>query len=135
MPGPPKCSFRAPLIIAAVRGDIKLVKLLLERGVDLEARDQKKRTALIAAASGGRTGIVKLLVEKGADLQARDMDNDTALIKAARNESNGVVRFLLEQHVGPQEREEAMRIAGQWPPEWHGTAGADKKTKRSPGQA
>jgi ankyrin repeat protein len=42
------------------------VKLLLEKGAELEAKDQYGRTPLLWAADKGHETVVKLLLEKGA---------------------------------------------------------------------
>lgn len=55
--------------------DIRLVKLLLERGVPLEARDVNGYTPLMAAAEHGRVSFVRLLLANGADVRARSRLN------------------------------------------------------------
>jgi len=47
------------------------VKLLLEKGANIEAKDNDGDTALINAAIKGETEMVKLLLEKGANIEAR----------------------------------------------------------------
>ena len=55
--------------------DIRLVNLLLEHNVLLEARDVNGYTPLMVAAEHGRTSFVRLLLERGADLRARSRLN------------------------------------------------------------
>jgi ankyrin repeat protein len=59
------------------------IKLLLEKGADIEARDEQGKTPLIRAATYGQAGIARLLLDKGARIEARDPDGATALISAA----------------------------------------------------
>ena len=55
------------------------VKLLLEKGSDVNAVNGELRNALHGAAHKGRNDVVQLLVDKGADLQANDIGSrDTA---------------------------------------------------------
>lgn len=61
-----------PFVQAAERGELALVKSMLEKGVDVNARNKYGQTALILAAARGHFDVVKLLLEKGADLRARD---------------------------------------------------------------
>jgi hypothetical protein len=53
---------------------LEVVKLLIELGNDVNARDTAEgRTALMGAAHKGRTDVIRVLVEAGADLAARDV--------------------------------------------------------------
>ncbi len=75
--------------------DVALVKLLLDKGANVDLHDKGGRTALTAAAGRGgpvNLAIVKLLIEKGANIHA---DNDSAIINAAREADPEVVRLLL----------------------------------------
>ena len=57
---------RTPLIYAAQSGHEALVRLLLERGADVEAKDRGGETALIYAAESGHEAVVRLLKSAGA---------------------------------------------------------------------
>jgi ribosomal protein S18 acetylase RimI-like enzyme len=82
------------LIKAAREGYTELVKLLLDAGADIEAKDKYGYTALIRAASNGYTEVVKLLLDAGADIEAKKENGDTALIRAASNGHTEVVKLL-----------------------------------------
>jgi ankyrin repeat protein len=53
---------------------------LLEKGADVEAKDEDRWTALIKAAKGGYKAVVRLLLEKGVGVEAKDNHGRTALI-------------------------------------------------------
>ena len=75
--------------------DVSLVKLLLDKGADVNLADTGGTTALIDAtrSSGPEyTAIVKLLVERGADVRA---DDDAAILSAAKNAAPETVRLLI----------------------------------------
>jgi ankyrin repeat protein len=56
------------LVIAAEKGHISLVRLLIEHGADLDWRDpQWRQSAMEAACAQGHIEIVRLLLESGAD--------------------------------------------------------------------
>ena len=57
---------------AAQNGNEAVVKLLLEKGADMESKDKDGRTSLSWAAQNGNEAVVKLLLEKGADLESKD---------------------------------------------------------------
>ena len=65
-----------PLMAAADAGRTAVVRLLLDRGAQIDAMDAGHRTALMAAAASGHTEVVKLLLERGADVLVRGEDLD-----------------------------------------------------------
>ena len=79
---------------AAMFGRADMVKLLLEAGADVEARDEFGDTALHEAAKRGHAAVVKLLLEAGADMEARDESGDTALHEAV---SDSWVRITIKR--------------------------------------
>ncbi len=84
----------AALITAASREDPILVKRLLEKGADPNARGEHGATALMRAVESECVPIVRLLLGKGADLHARDEDGSTALQLAIRGNQPAVARIL-----------------------------------------
>ena len=81
---------QSPLWRAAAEGNEAVVKLLLEKGADLEARDSLGcRTPLWWAARNKHEAVVKLLLEKGADLEARGSLDQTPLWYAAGGGGTG----------------------------------------------
>lgn len=58
-------------------------RLLLDTGLDLEARDEEGNTPLMAAANYAQTEVVQMLLRRGADVKARDNRGFTALMGAA----------------------------------------------------
>ena len=68
------------LIRAADHGRIHIVGMLLEAGVDVNARDQANGTALIAASYNGHADVVVELLQYKAETNIRDDGGHTALI-------------------------------------------------------
>jgi ankyrin repeat protein len=60
-----------------------IVDLLLSHGAELDAVDDRGRTALMMAAEIGHAEVVKLLIGRGADQSVRDKGGRTALDLAA----------------------------------------------------
>ena len=85
----------AKLREAAKNGYIQIVMDLLKQGVDVNARDDEKRTALMWAAYDGYTEVVKQLLKRGAEVDARDLLDRTALMFAASGANIETVRLLL----------------------------------------
>ncbi|KAH8800287.1 Pfs, NB-ARC and ankyrin domain protein [Xylogone sp. PMI_703] len=86
------------LFWVAKKGVEALVRLLLEKGADIEARDNYTRqTPLLLAAIKGHEAVVRLLLEKGAGVEAQDHLQRTPLLLAANEGHEVVVRLLLEK--------------------------------------
>jgi ankyrin repeat protein len=55
-----------------------VARLLLEKGAELEPKDDKyDKTPLSWAAEKGHEPVVKLLLEKGAELESKDKEGQT----------------------------------------------------------
>ena len=67
-----------PLHAAAAAKEIDIVRILLDRGADPNARQQVGYTALMECARGGRDDMVSLLLEHGADPALRSDDGKSA---------------------------------------------------------
>ena len=92
-----------PLLVAADQGYIKVVTLLVNRGANLEARDEYGGgTALIHASFKGHLAVVKLLSDKGASINTRDKDNYDALLWAALYGHLRVCLFLVSRSGDPR---------------------------------
>ncbi len=74
---------RTPLFVAALHGNVGVVRLLLERSAKVDARNTDGSSVLLGAALGGEASIVALLIERGADVDARDPKGATPLHAAA----------------------------------------------------
>ncbi len=86
---------RTVLYQAAVMGDpARVMRLLLEKGADPNAKTLNLMTPLIAA-SRGSIEAMRLLIEKGADVNARNGAGGTALMAAASTGRPDAVRLLL----------------------------------------
>ena len=70
---------RTALMYAGFGGSGECLKLLLEHGADVNARDSTGKTALMFAASAGSAYCVELLVKAGAEVKRLDSMNMSAL--------------------------------------------------------
>ncbi|KAM3077065.1 hypothetical protein ACMFMF_004980 [Clarireedia jacksonii] len=116
---------RTPLSWAAIRGHEAVVKLLLERGAKLEAKDRDSQTPLLWAAQRGHKAVVKLLLERGAKLEAKDRDSQTPLLWAAQRGHEAVVKLLLERGA----KLEAKDCGSQTPLLWAAQRGHEAVVK------
>lgn len=77
-------------------GDMDLVKLLLEKGADIDAKDRLGRTALIHASMKGKTDIIELLIKSGADATIKDDFGNTASRYAAAKYSEDFKSMMMQ---------------------------------------
>ena len=108
-----------PLMYAALARNTEVIKLLLGKGADVNARHNGNGTALMFAAQMGDPATVKLLLEKGAEVNITNEHGYTALMYAAASESNDpeVIKALLakgaEINVEAKDGETALTLAGR----------------------
>ena len=93
------------LYSAVSHGDINVVKLLIDRGADVNEFDDYDNTTLLMRIVQPNTGIspsfkpalVKLFLSKGADVNARNKNGETALSIADKSSTPEIIE-LLKQH-------------------------------------
>ncbi|XP_046848204.1 ankyrin repeat domain-containing protein 16-like [Xenia sp. Carnegie-2017] len=96
---------RTSLHLAAVRSkDERFIKLLLENGADVNARDDSRWTPLLHVAFKGCPMASGLLIDYGAKPNEWDKNRMTALSIAASRNKSVVVKVLLEKGVDPSIR-------------------------------
>ena len=92
-------SGRTPLMFAASLQDSsarsKFTQLLLEKGADVNVKDEQGRTALSLACELGYLDVVKVLVQFNADPEITDTWGNSALMYAAFTGHNQVLEFLV----------------------------------------
>jgi ankyrin repeat protein len=82
---------------ASERGKEAVAKLLLEKGVDVNAQGGFYCNALQAASAKGREAVVKLLINAGANVNAQGGHYSNALYAASSGGYEQIVKLLLEK--------------------------------------
>ena len=77
-------------------GHEAVVRLLLENGADIGAKNKYGWTALTKATIWRREAVVRLLLENRADIEAKNKKERTALDKAASEKNQAIMRLLLK---------------------------------------
>ena len=76
--------------------DVKALKILLNKGIEINEKYDNGSTALLIASEKGDKEIVKLLLDNGASVHDKDNDGDTALILASETGNKEIVKLLIE---------------------------------------
>jgi len=79
---------------AAEKGNIEIVKLLLENGAKIDVEDTEGWRPLHMAAWNGEQKVVKLLLEKKADVNAQNKYGKIPLSMAYQNQHASVVKLI-----------------------------------------
>uniref|UniRef100_A0A8B9YVH3 Ankyrin repeat domain 6 n=1 Tax=Bos mutus grunniens TaxID=30521 RepID=A0A8B9YVH3_BOSMU len=86
---------RTPLHLAANKGHLSVVQILLKAGCDLDVQDDGDQTALHRATVVGNTEVIAALIQEGCALDRQDKAGNTALHLACQNSHAQSTRVLL----------------------------------------
>ena len=105
-----------PPLLEAVRSNrVKVVKLLLEQGVDVNVADASGWTGLFYACNSGHETVLRMLLKAGANASIPTVSGWTPLMRAAYHGRTDFVRILLEHgsQVRGRERKRGRVVFGQ----------------------
>jgi ankyrin repeat protein len=77
-------------------GHLKVMRLLLENGTNVGARDGTRNSVSHLVAGDGGVEVLQVLLQYKADINARGLNNDTPLLAASKCGHVEAVQFLLE---------------------------------------
>jgi uncharacterized protein len=97
----PDPELNAQLLEAARGNRVDEARELIERGADVNVKDDTQQSAYLYATSevGEDPTLLELTLANGADVNAKDSYNGTGLIRAAHRGYPGIVRRLIEAGV------------------------------------
>jgi len=78
-------------------GNVETLKLLENKGVDLQSSDKFYNEPLTIAAKYGQLEMVEYLLSKNVDIEAQNGDDETALMEAVINDQYEVAEYLLKK--------------------------------------
>jgi ankyrin repeat protein/beta-lactamase regulating signal transducer with metallopeptidase domain len=81
--------------LAARAGDLEEVKAFIEKGTDINAKDQSGRTPLFLTVCADTNDVARFLIAKGADVNAKDSSGDTPLHSALSNGKKDIAELLI----------------------------------------
>ncbi|HWR38981.1 MAG TPA: ankyrin repeat domain-containing protein [Patescibacteria group bacterium] len=110
-----------PMMAAASYGKQDIIRLLLGKGANPNAKDKDGQTALMKAVAANQALAVRVLMQSGADVNMRDAKGRTAISIAKEKKDPKVVEFMLDlgvkelepvwQQIKPAERKAAPRAS------------------------
>lgn len=84
-----------PLILATLKGSMSIVKMLLDRGANVNHRNANGHTSVKYAGSKNHKDLLVHLLDVGGDPNAKDHIGDTPLHRVASMEHHDCLRILL----------------------------------------
>lgn len=92
-----------PLHIAAYRGDVKIIKLLLAKGADIKSKDTANTSGplfqAVTVKNDKNVAAAQLLIDAGADINEKNIGGYTPLHTAASDGSIEIVKILVAKGV------------------------------------
>lgn len=93
----------SPILIAASRGDLALIRFLVEiAGSDVRAKNNSKTTSLMLAASSGSLEVCRYLLDRGANVDAKSSRGLTALMHGVSSGKLELAKLLVERGADTQ---------------------------------
>ncbi len=90
-----------PLLVAAQKKNVALVKLLLEHGANPDLADRRAFAPIMAAAQSGNGEIVTALLDAKAKVDIHDVSGLTPLKAAIQGNHPEIVKLLLDRGANP----------------------------------
>ncbi|KAJ5626764.1 hypothetical protein N7528_004191 [Penicillium herquei] len=104
------------LCVASGEGHEAVVRILLNRGANVNTGEEQQSTALIAASRGGHKRIVQILLDHGADINTEGSKHGSALNAASEMGHEDIVKLLLDAgaSISPQRSRYGALTAASW---------------------
>ena len=103
-----------PLHVSAYWGLDEIFKLLLTKGMDINAQDSYGQTPLLVAAKCGHESAVRLILQNDAEVHVENDNGETALYWAARNGHRIIVQLLIAEGAGVMTKDNEGWTALDW---------------------
>ena len=88
------------------KGHTDTVKLLLDRGANIEEKDNYGITPIHRAAWEGQTDTVEFLLDRGANIEEKNNRGYTPIHSAAENGKTDTVELLLDRGAHIEEKDD-----------------------------
>lgn len=102
------------LHLAVLNYRMDMVKMLLDRGGDVNQRDSQGNTCLHLAAWSTQDKVVRLLLDRGAEVDAENRLKETPLEKAAEIGSGSIFEMLVRAGANLSHKDKIGRTAMDW---------------------
>ncbi|MEO0202771.1 MAG: ankyrin repeat domain-containing protein [candidate division WOR-3 bacterium] len=91
-----KSEYSQKLLESVSRGELSKTKDFINKGADINIKNNNGKTPLHIAVENEYEDIVKLLLEKNVDVNIKDNEGNTPLHKAVKNGNYFIIKELLK---------------------------------------
>jgi len=109
---------KTPLHQASYNGYTEIVRILLEKGADVNVMDSAGNNSLILASYSGNEQIVEMLTRNGANVNQKDADERTPLIIAAKQGYKSIVSMLIAKGADINAKDKYLSTALTYSPSY-----------------
>ena len=95
----------SPLHIAALNGQLAIVKHLISLGENIDCKSINDETPLYAASQNGHLEVVKYLISKGANIDCKTVEYVTPLNIASQKGYLDIVKYLILQEANIESKD------------------------------
>lgn len=107
----PNNSILTPIHFTVVKNNVRMFKILMEKGADLKRVNDFEDTLLSTAARNGSTEILDILIKQGLDVNVKIGFENTPLIAAARFGKPETIELLLKNNANINDSNRYQRTA------------------------
>ena len=86
-------------------GQEAIVRCLIDRGANVNAKKTNGFTPLLAAVQEGHLAVVSILIDKGARLEEKENQDFTALIMASEKGQTAIARLLIDKEARLEDKQ------------------------------
>lgn len=87
---------QSPIYYAAREGHLDIIKLLIEKGADINMTDKFCESCIFYSAMNGHYEVTEFLIENGANINQEDKKRKTAIHFASKNNHSDIVDLLIK---------------------------------------
>ncbi len=103
-----------PLHVSSYNGHLNIVKLLIEKGSDVNFRNRRKQTPLHLAIFNGHSDVIEYLISKGADIDAPENEGSNPASWAAYTGQIKILEILMKLGANIHGKDHANNTCLHW---------------------
>ena len=88
-----------PLHNATEKGNSEVVEYLIEKGANVNAKNNSRNTPLLIAVTNGHTAIAKMLIDHDCNLELKNKSSKTALELAKGKGDKEIIQLILKKQL------------------------------------
>jgi hypothetical protein len=88
-----------PIHWICIHSKPKIIKHMIDKGVDLNVKDNNGQTPIFYACKHSTLEIIKYMIVKGVDLNVKDNDGQTLILHACKHSTLEIIKYIIDKGV------------------------------------